>query len=78
MKTRQELVKAIEKRYQKARRQKKTSILDEFCETTPIWRYNKGPPIRRVFAFLATCARWESYGLSARRDSGEKAPWRAP
>jgi len=38
MKTRQELVKATTKRYQKASRQKKTAILDEFCETT---HYNR-------------------------------------
>jgi hypothetical protein len=34
MKTRQELVRATTKRYQKAGRQKKAAILDEFCETT--------------------------------------------
>jgi len=38
MKTRQELVRATTKRYQKAGRQKKAAILDEFCETT---HYNR-------------------------------------
>jgi len=38
MKTRQELVKATTKRYQKAGRKKKAAILDEFCESTP---YNR-------------------------------------
>jgi hypothetical protein len=38
MKTRQELVKATTKRYQKADRQKKSAILDEFCANT---QYNR-------------------------------------
>jgi len=38
MKTRQELIKATAKRYQKANRQKKAAMLDEFCETT---QYNR-------------------------------------
>ena len=38
MKTRQELTKATVKRYQKANRQKKVAMLDEFCETT---QYNR-------------------------------------
>lgn len=68
MKTRQELVKASSKRYQKADRQKKAAILDEFCENT---QYNRDyaatllrvggrpskPKARRSKAKAASCRR---------------------
>ena len=65
MKTRQELVKATAKRYQKAARKKKAIILDELCETT---RYN------RDYAATLLRVRGRPRQPKARRSKARDAP----